>query len=252
MIIKNINSVKVYLFEKLQNENTLVHFTTFKKSFGEDFNLSGENGAEHWKILKKALKLESSRLVLLKQIHSDIVIDIDDKNSGLYCCEGDGLITNRRGILLSVLTADCVPVLIYDPTTKTIGAVHAGWRGTSKRIVAKTINLMKDRYSIDIKKTLACIGPSIGPCCYEVGKDVAEIFYEKSVKQFIKRRDKYSDKYFLDLWEINKQQLIESGLPESNIETAGICTRCRSDIFYSARADGKSVTGRFATGIMLL
>lgn len=175
------------------------------------------------------------RLSLYKDTLSDIPGTED---------EIDGQITNEENVVLYVMGADCVPVFIADTEKKVVSAVHAGWRGTVFDIAGEAVKKMKLRFNSDSKDIKAVIGPSICMDCYEVSADVAE--------QFIKRyRDKnvvkpasgdYSDnptqKYYLNLWEANKVNLINAGVKPENIEISGICTRCHSDLFYSHRAHG--------------
>ena len=142
----------------------------------------------------------------------------------------DALITRETGVCLMVLAADCVPVLMYDPRMRVIAAVHAGWRGTVGRIAAKTEERMREEFGCDPRDMIVGIGPSIGPCCFEVGEEVVE--------------------YQLNLWEANRRQLRQVGVEDARIEVAGICTVCHHDQFFSYRGD-RGNTGRFGAGIML-
>jgi YfiH family protein len=154
----------------------------------------------------------------------------------------DALITQHPDILLMVQVADCVPILLYDPVNKVIAAIHAGWKGTVKLIVEKTIKKMVDEFGSDPKDIIAGIGPSVGPCCYEVGKEV--IHDAGNMKEFIDKRGRF------DLWRANESQLISQGLKRSNIKIASVCTMCNKDIYFSSRASGGN-TGRFGAGIIL-
>ncbi|MBC7333265.1 MAG: laccase domain-containing protein, partial [Actinobacteria bacterium] len=141
-----------------------------------------------------------------------------------------------------VLQADCVPLFFYDPSRKVVGIAHAGWSGTAKRIVKNVIKVMIEQYCCLPENILVGIGPSIGPCCYEVGLEVAKKISPVLIK---------GSKYFVDLWQANKVQLLSSGVAEENIEVAELCTRCNSHIFFSARAANGNRTGRFGAGIMI-
>ena len=184
--------------------------------------------------------------------------------------EVDGQITNESGVVLYVLGADCVPVFLVDVEKKVISAVHAGWRGTADNIVQAAIDKMKDKFGSDTKNIKAVIGPSICQDCYEVSADVAEIFISKyilnknilsnNVSNQIKDQldvqhligsdmsivrpasgdfdNNPTRKYYLNLWEANRVNLINAGVRQENIEVSGICTKCHSDIFYSHRAHG--------------
>ena len=150
-----------------------------------------------------------------------------------------------------ILIADCVPIMFYDPIKKAIGVAHAGWRGTVKQIVKKSVEKMVDEYNCNPKDIIAGIGPSIGPCCYEVGPEVITEF-EKTLVEMdgIIKDIKDDDKGHLNLWQANKIQLHQAGVRENNIEIADLCTHCHPDLFYSYRHQGKK-SGRFAAGIML-
>jgi YfiH family protein len=160
--------------------------------------------------------------------------------------EADALVTDLPGVVLTILTADCVPVLLYDPIRRAVGAVHAGWRGTHARIVPKTVETMQKRYGTDPRDLIVGIGPAIGGCCYEVGPEVAERFvaYPDALLP------QTGGKYRLDTKEINRIQLIEIGVPETHIEVSPICTMCEHDRYFSYRAD--ATAGRFMSGIMLV
>jgi hypothetical protein len=162
----------------------------------------------------------------------------------------DAMVTNVPDILLMIQIADCVPLLFYDPMQRVVGAAHAGWRGTVLKIAQNTVDSMVKQYGSDPTHIYVGVGPSIGPCCYEVGREVVhEVIKNLSnSKGLIINRN--GSNYF-DLWEASKSQLIGSGIPLSNIEISQICTHCKSDTFFSSRA-GKGVTGRFGAGIMLI
>ena len=150
-----------------------------------------------------------------------------------------------------VLAADCVPVLMYDPRMRVIAAVHAGWRGTVGRIAAKTVERMREKFGCDPRDMLVGIGPSIGPCCFEVGEEVVEAALEGlgDLKGLVET-GKHPGKYQLNLWEANCRQLRQVGVEDARIEVAGICTVCHHDQFFSYRGD-RGNTGRFGAGIML-
>ncbi len=159
--------------------------------------------------------------------------------------EADALITDLPGVVLTVLTADCAPILLYDPVHQAIGAVHAGWRGTDAHILPKTVEAMQVQYGSDPGDLIVAIGPAIGGCCYEVGIEVAERFFAhpKALQQ------QPNGKYHLDTRQVNAEQLIAAGVPQSQIEISPICTQCEHERFFSYRAD--RTTGRFMSGIMM-
>ncbi|MBI5182354.1 MAG: peptidoglycan editing factor PgeF [Nitrospirae bacterium] len=212
-----------------------------------------DSGAETNGALKeiaaKALNLEKGQVATINQTHSDAVF-IHNANS-VNTTEGfDAHITNNSGIAIGVVTADCVPVLIVDKVKRVVAAVHAGWRGTLKRIAQKTVKSMAVNFGSRPQDMVAGIGPSIGLCCYEVDDEVAG-----PMKKEFKYAEKYTiykmkNKWHLDLQSINKEQLVEAGLMEGNINTTELCTACHSDLFYSYRRDGAG-TGRMMAVVML-
>jgi YfiH family protein len=158
-----------------------------------------------------------------KQIHSDIVLDAAGRR-GQIVGEGDALISNQPGVVVGVKTADCVPILLVDASTRTVASVHAGWRGTDRNIVATTIRRLSSLWSVSPVNIRAAIGPSIGECCYEVGPEVAERFGVDT-----------SGRVHLDLVAINERQLRAAGV--TNIWKSGECTFCAADRFFSYRRE---------------
>jgi len=162
---------------------------------------------------------------VLHQIHSAIVVDAAGRSGSLG--DGDALIENTRGNSVAVKTADCVPILLVDERHRAVAAVHAGWRGTSQKIVQKAMAAMVARFESDVADLHAAIGPAIGACCYEVGAEVASQFGVAGHPAH------------LDLAQINQQQLIEQGVSATRIYLAGLCTKCLEKEFYSWRRDGE-------------
>lgn len=176
----------------------------------------------------------ASSVVRGEQVHGDKISVAEGPG---ICRSTDSLITRNKELLLGISVADCVPVLIIDKRSKTIAAIHAGWRGTAKQIVAKTVEYLLDELHIDPKNLFAFIGPSAGVCCYEVGYEVVAHF----PKTFYIEKPELG-KYMLDLKRTNAAQLIESGIPASNIDISEACTIC-DDNFHSFRRDG-AASGR--------
>lgn len=186
------------------------------------------------------------------QTHSDhIEIITEKKAKGWESLEDaiedcDSLVTNQKGAILTILTADCVPLLLYDKQKEVVAAIHAGWKGTKAQIVKKTIKKMKEVFGCMPEDIMVGIAPSIGRCCYEVGEDVAKYFMD--MPEAIEKRRK---KYMLDLPLINKKQLLDAGIKEENIETSGICTSCNVKRFFSYRKE-QGCSGRFMSMIGLV
>lgn len=158
----------------------------------------------------------------------------------------DALCTDMPNVIVSVKTADCIPVLLY--TDKVVAAVHAGWRGTNQRIVEHTIDTLVSTYGVKPEELCAIIGPGISLDSFEVGDEVYDAFAASHypMDRIAERRAKWH----IDLWECNRLQLISKGVLPGNVTIAGICTVKQNDRFYSARAHG-SRTGRIINGIMI-
>jgi len=213
---------------------------------------------ENRKQIANSMGIPLSNFITSKQVHGDHIEIISENSRGCGSSDyetaivaTDAMITSVQNICLMVLVADCVPVLFFDVRKKIIGAVHAGWKGTVLRISQKTVMLMKDKFGSSGNDILVGIGPSIGPCCYQV--DIATIVKNNNdlkEKGEIVLHEKHDGKGYFDLWATNKLQLIKLGIPEKNIETANICTSCNNSVFYSYRKENGK-TGRFGVGIML-
>jgi YfiH family protein len=164
--------------------------------------------------------------------------------------EADAMVTNMQGVCPVVLTADCVPVLFYDPVGKVAGVAHAGWRGTLKHIVSVTVKAMAVHFGSRPGDILAGIGPSIGPCCYEVREEVLEATEKAygSRDGFIRRNS--GGRWHFDLWYANRFELVSAGIQPGNIGEMGKCTKCNDHTFFSSRASGGN-TGRSGAGIWL-
>jgi len=208
----------------------------------------------------------ANRLLTINQVHGSDVLVIDKavKNiSGISKISADAIITNQCGIAIGILTADCVPILLLEPVKKVIGVVHAGWRGTVKAIVQKTIDTMVKQFGSDKKTILAAIGPSIGQCCYKVDEVVAKKFggnefiiplypplKKGDTKGDLSKGSRGDSCWRLDLKKANLSQMASSGILEKNISVENLCTSCRNDLFFSYRADNKK-TGRQLNFIVL-
>jgi YfiH family protein len=221
-----------------------------------------ENVEENKKRLQAAVGASDLEFVSLHQIHSDVVRIFDATPSKQ--CKGDALATKRKGLLLGVRTADCSPVLVVDPKKRVVAAIHAGWRGTLARIVAKTIGQMQMEFGSQPKDLLAAVGPTIGGCCYEVGTEVAADFSAKfsNASEFFDElrtgdepnplqwlnmmppgHQPPAKKVLLDLKKANRLQLVDAGLLEKNIFVSELCTSCDVDRLFSYRKEG-AMSGR--------
>ena len=204
-------------------------------------------------------------LVTVRQVHSDLIHAVSSLPDEPLA--GDGLISNTPGLLLAVLTADCLPVIVVDPKKRAVGVFHAGWRGTVKRIVEKGVGEMHRRFGSRPEGLEAAIGPGVHNCCYNVGEEVKQNFesqfgYGGQLFHEVKESDPVREKYpmlfltarapghsnlpvniFLNLVEANRRQLLDAGLRPSRIEASPLCTSCSTDTLFSHRAE-KGLTGR--------
>lgn len=195
-----------------------------------------------------AFAIPDGRLVLMRQVHGDRIHVMDEEGPPPEC---DGLITDRPGMALGIRTADCVPLFFADRARRVIGAAHAGWRGTALRTAARMVAVFLERFSSRPEDILAVIGPAIGPCCYQVDTPVFDAFSAMPGAARFIRPCNGRGHWMLDLALANRLQISEAGVPEKNIISAGLCTACRHDLFFSHRAAGGK-TGRQLSLIMLV
>ena len=199
-----------------------------------------ENVEENFRRLATAVGCDLQKLVLSHQTHSDIVravtaTDAQGLDHHAYP-ECDGLITNTPGVALWVFTADCTPILLHDPVTGAVGAVHAGWRGTAARIAAKAVEAMTREFGCRPEDIHAAIGPNIGPCCFQTDADVPQAMLE-AVGEDAQRHIRFRDgKYYVNLKEINRLILQSAGV--ENIAVSNACTACSPELFWSHRRTG--------------
>ena len=257
--------LSVLQFANLSNFPELLHFCTTRvegcstnnySSLNLGFNSGdlSDNVIKNRVTLCDALEISSDRLVFPKQTHTANVktitsrfFELDKEAHRKFLNETDAVITDLKNACVAVKTADCVPILLFDPKRKVVAAVHAGWRGTVQNIVSMTINKMVKEFGCEPCDLFAGIGPSISPEVYEVGEEV----WTQFDPEFYKATNPVKpDKRLLDLWSANYHQLIMAGVPSDQIEIARICTWSDPVQFFSARRDGLR-TGRMATGIML-
>jgi YfiH family protein len=215
------------------------------------------------------LRASGWKVVRAQQVHSDIIHVVD----GPAQLRGDALITATPGLALAVATADCLPVLLADPENRVVAAIHAGWRGTLKRITQKTVSLMRARFGTNPERLLAALGPGIQVCCYEVGMEVVEEFRsqfsygeelfanlepENPALVMLPRqhlagahavmRELEVQHAFLNIEEANTRQLLEAGVPRARISRGAPCTACRFDLLYSYRKEGRG-QGHQSSGV---
>ena len=200
-----------------------------------------ENVRKNYEILAEALGFDVEKLVFTRQTHTDIVrpVDLSNAGEGLFRevePECDALVTDTPGLVLAAFTADCTPILLHDPVTGAVGAVHAGWRGTVADIAGKTVRAMCEKYGARPGDIRAAIGPNIGVCCFETHGDVPEAVRAvlgEEAEAFIVPQ---GEKFRVDLKGVNAALLRRAGL--ERIEISCDCTACRPDRFWSHRRVG--------------
>lgn len=254
----------MFYFSNFQKLKDIRHYVSGKKggSSGESqdmlnvsfaINDQPENVIQNRRRIAELLQIEPSHLVFPSQVHSSNVQQVDSSNIKSGFSETDALITKEKGICISVMSADCIPVLLYDPEIKAIAAIHAGWRGTMAGIVSETIKSMMNNYGTVPENLYAGIGPGICQEKYEIGEEVIEAveeYYTENEIRLLLSPSKKQGKAYLDLWEANKLQLLKMGLIDKNIEVAELCTFSNPEKFFSARR--APMEGRFSAGIMLI
>ena len=235
-----------YFWDEFSKMDGLVHgFST--RHFGSIKNRDRINEKNLKKFLN-VLGVGRRGVVFPKQVHGSNILVVNDVQKG-EIVNADGLITQRKNIFLGVVTADCLPVIFYDPKSGAIGIAHAGYKGILKGILKEMVKKFKKlrSYAEDI---LVAIGPSIGVCCYDVSLERVKMFEDKFKR--IKTYEKRDGKYFLDLKNIAKQTLISEGLSEKNIEVSDICTKDNVKDFFSFRREGREKFGEFVTVVGMI
>lgn len=257
-------------YESLGSYSNISHFVTTRRGGCSEgayasFNCSPFHGdeAEHVRknqeMLRRTLPRMPKELIIPNQIHGTKSLLIDEafldatpewKKEQLQGI--DAVMTSEKGCIVCVSTADCVPILLYDKKNEAVAAVHAGWRGTVGYIVGHVLERMRAVWGTDGADVIACIGPSISVESFEVGDEVYESFHKNGFDMSrISCRKVETGKWHLDLWEANRLQLLDFGVPCGQIEVAGICTYIHQEEFFSARRLGIK-SGRILSGIVSL
>lgn len=214
-------------------EGVKAFFTT--KSIGADLDR-----------ISAAISIGKKDIFLPLQKHTDIVLLLNHDRTPVAA---DAVVTSEPGVLIGVQVADCIPALLFDRERSVIGVVHAGWRGTSRRILMKTVLFMRERFGSTPEDILVAFGPSIRGSCYPVGAEVKdEVFRATGAGDYIVP---VKGKYYLDLVSANTIQVRCAGVPEQNIWTSPECTCCNPDVFHSYRYH-RNFAGRQAGFIGIL
>lgn len=251
-----IDSIKIHRLEKFPN---LVHgFSprSFKIEGGSKGSLAlGLRGGprsspEHLSWFLRSLHIESNEVCLARQVHGDRVYTIEDPSITSIqtaSIEADAIVTSLRGKPVGVLTADCIPAIVYDASVPVVGVVHAGRKGSAANILFKTVGVLINRYGGKPENIVIGMGPGIGGCCYEVDEPCVLPFKKNGLPRFVKKVSR--NKYLLDLFQANREDALAAGVLPENILRSGQCTSCENDRFFSYRKEGNA--GRMMTVSML-
>ncbi len=250
--------VKTCHFDLLTCQEGIRHLVTTRKMMSSDkpglseFSLKSVGdlslNSQQVKMLARTLKVPDNNMIFMNQTHSDRIRVIDSPVDEPVLA--DAIITSSPNIWLWVLSADCVPILLFDPVCRIIAGIHAGWRGTVQHIAAKVVKKMINVYGSAPRDLIAGIGPSAGPGRYEVGDEVKRMVEESYQLSRPVIRKIENGGFLLDMWQLNSLDLLSAGLIERNIEISGLCTIERNDLFFSYRMEHQNA-GRFGTGICL-
>ncbi|MBI4745066.1 MAG: peptidoglycan editing factor PgeF [Deltaproteobacteria bacterium] len=256
-MLKTIQGITYYSSPRLEAVPGLVHAFLGRTGGVSPCHLSSlnlgrreedsvEKLAENKRRVAAAFGVDEEKIFTVSQVHSDRIVVLNSVDAGVEEIKSqaaDGIITDIKGIAIGILTADCVPVLLFDRKRKVVAAVHAGWKGTASKISAKAVEIMMERFESRPQDIVTAIGPAIGPCCYEVGEEVVSaVGHREGVAV------QHGNKWHVDLPKANLLQLQESGV--TDIDLSNICTSCRTDLFFSHRKEmGK--TGRQLSFISL-
>jgi len=260
MYRKFLGSLPLWQFNIFSAQAEVAHYVSGKEggvSENSTLNLGYKTGDKRQNVeinrnlIAASLGINPDKLIFPDQTHSVNVRLVNATTSAKDLLNTDALISNYPGVCISVLSADCVPILLYDPVKKAVGAVHAGWRGTVGKLLEKTIQAMMDNFGTNPSDLIVGIGPSIYPQAYEVGEEVITAAKQafNNTEGILLPSQKPGKAYF-NLWEANSRQAIDKGVLPERIEVAKLCTYTNSDQFFSARKV-KNQPGRFAAGIMI-
>jgi len=251
---QQINGLVYYRFANLASHDEVFHgvFTRLggvSPSPYDSLNVGHFIGDDHQAVeanhalICQALGISRRDVATAHQVHGGQLALVGPEDRGRVIPATDALITDTPGVALMLRFADCLPALLYDPVHEVLGLVHAGWKGTIEGIAAKTVSTMVEACGSRPADIIAGLGPCIGPCCYQVGAEVIELVKASFNHWQGLLRPQGDGSFHFDLWEANRRQLVKLGVEE--IAVIQLCTACRTDEFFSHRAEAGR-TGRFA------
>lgn len=238
MLLKNDKGI--YTFEKFPQETSLVHgFST--RAFG-NMRPNYPTAVEARQKFAEILEIDPQKIVRMEQVHGTRFTWVTSADGDIDIAQTDSILSQESQTFLGVVTADCLPILLYDKSKKYVGVIHAGWKGVFYEIIKEAITEMIKQGS-NPHDVLVGIGPCIQVCCYDITQERSRLFQEKFTRWsgFIIEKE---GKIFLDLPLLAKYQLKDLGIPEENIDEGNICTVHNVAEFYSFRKEGE-YAGRF-------
>ncbi|OGU69172.1 MAG: polyphenol oxidoreductase [Ignavibacteria bacterium RBG_16_36_9] len=235
-IFKRFSEIVFGFSTKIGSNAKLPYHFNLSYSIGDEKEIVDSNR----KLFFRELGLNEKMISYQKQVHEDKISMVN--SFGSYS-QSDALVTKTKNLGLAISSADCPAIFIYDPIQRVIAAVHSGWKGTEKKILAKTIQKLKDDFQSDPLNLICYIGPSISQNNYEVGEEVASKFDKESVSI-------NENKFYLNLSGANYKMLIDEGVKEVNIQVSGLCTYEYENLLHSYRRDGQK-SGR-ALGVIAM
>ena len=203
-----------------------------------------ENVDENYRLFCDALGFDIEKLVITSQVHGNEIKCICDEDikpgtlNNRKFAGFDGFVTNVQGVVLVTFHADCPAIFMADRVKKVVGVAHAGWKGTVKEVAKSLVEKFVFNYGSSPKDIICALGPAIGGCCFEVGKDILPNFEKLGIPNTYLKDIGKKDKVNIDLLEVNKQILLKEGILEENIVKSDVCTRCNYDLLFSHRATG--------------
>lgn len=215
-----------------------------------------ENVIKNLDLISKAIGVDSKNVYKGKQDHTDNILVIDNNNkkgfefSKRNQQEYDGYICSNKNIATLVTTADCSPVIIYDPINNVIANVHSGWKGTIKKIYIKALKIMREKYNTSYENVIVCVGPAVQKCCFS---STEQEFKDKFLsvwnneKEYIEYEKEEKDRFHIDLTYVIKKDLINLGVKKENIAISNICTCCNHEDFFSYRYKTKTGMQNYGT-----
>lgn len=230
---------KYFSFNDLNKDSNVIHLFTKNNFDFNSNNISSDEINSNYKEIQDDINYKFKYIKKSIQTHSNNVKVLTNDNIFDEFNDNDGIITDLKGVALVTYVADCQSILLYDQKKKIIGNIHSGWRGTLNSIISVALNLMKDTFNSNFKDIKVYINPSILKCCFEVDKDVMELFKNKYnyIDDFISfsKNNNGENKYYIDTVKINIEVMKRLGIDEKNIFCSNICTKCNSNIYHSYR-----------------